>query len=70
MISNIFKDGKLNLSAAKKFSSATSSGGAITIIRTNGSGDRTRLAKGKGWSEYLEQNSNHLKEVVLVAVRH
>ena len=45
MISNIFKDGKLNLSAAKKFHSASSSGGAITIIRTNGSGDRTRPSK-------------------------
>ena len=44
MTHNIFKDGKLNLAAAKKFHSA-SSGGAITIIRTNGSGDRTRPSK-------------------------
>lgn len=39
------ENGNLNLAAAKKFSSATSSGGAITIIRTNGSGDRTRPSK-------------------------
>ena len=45
MISTIFKDGKLNLSAAKKFHSASSSAGAITLIRTNGSGDRTRPSK-------------------------
>lgn len=63
-----YENGKLNLSAIPKFHGSTTSSGAITIIRTS-SGDRTRLAKGKGWSEYLEQNSNHLKEVVLVAVR-
>ena len=45
MYNSIFSEnGKLNLSAAKKFHSA-SSGGAITIIRTNGSGDRTRPSK-------------------------
>ena len=46
MYNSIFSEnGKLNLSAAKKFRSASSSGGAITIIRTNGSGDRTRPSK-------------------------
>ena len=69
MTHNIFKDGKLNLSAIPEFHGSTTSSGAITIVRTS-SGDRTRLAKRKGWSEYLEQNSNHLKEVALVAVRH
>lgn len=39
------QNGKLDLSAAKKFHSATSSGGALVIIRTNGSGDRTRPSK-------------------------